>query len=171
MSKKAPELFEKGIDPRTYVKNHRERGRQYFVFTYDDIAALFGVTPATVRNWRSQLKGDFDPASLESIYRRLNPPVSADRPEAIKAGKRRAMVRLTGRTPVGAKLWAYGYADLAILLGTSEEAVRQRVCRGDFDPGDLISVWEFCQRLAAKPLEDDGEENSLAALDEQEGLV
>lgn len=167
MNKKAPELFESGVDPRTYIRNHRERGKHYFVFTYDDLAALFGVKPATVRNWKSQSKGDFDPNSLESIYRRLNPPVLAEDPKIEKAGKRQAMVQLTGRAPLGAKLWAYGYADLAVLLDMSEEAIRQRVKRGDFDPGDLVSIWEFRLRLGSKSFEKKpGEENSPTPLDE-----
>lgn len=38
------------------------------------------------------------------------------------------------------RLWAFGYADLAQLLGRSEAAVRQLVARGRIDPRDLASV-------------------------------
>jgi len=37
-------------------------------------------------------------------------------------------------------MWAYGYADLAKLLGVTEQAIRQRVTRKQFDPGDLAAV-------------------------------
>lgn len=38
------------------------------------------------------------------------------------------------------RLWAYGYADLAQLLGCSESAVRQLVARQRINPRDLSSV-------------------------------
>jgi hypothetical protein len=38
---------------------------------------------------------------------------------------RRAQVEVDPRNKVGAKLWAYGYADLAELFGVSEQTVRQ----------------------------------------------
>lgn len=41
-----------------------------------------------------------------------------------------------GRSP---KLWAYGYSDLARLLGVTEGALRARVARG-WDPSDLGRV-------------------------------
>jgi hypothetical protein len=37
------------------------------------------------------------------------------------------------------RLWAYGYADLARLLGVKEGALRARVMRG-WNPGDLLGV-------------------------------
>lgn len=40
----------------------------------------------------------------------------------------------------GPKLWAYGYADLARLLGTTEGALRARVARGTAHPEDLAWV-------------------------------
>lgn len=40
----------------------------------------------------------------------------------------------------GPKLWAYGYSDLARLLGVSEGAIRQRVARKLFDPSDMEAV-------------------------------
>lgn len=48
-----------------------------------------------------------------------------------------------GRT----RLWAYGYADLAMLLGVSEGAVRQLVRRGKLDPSSLASVVAFASRV------------------------
>lgn len=39
-------------------------------------------------------------------------------------------------------MWAFGYADLAVLLATTPAAVRQRVKRKDFNPADLTSVCE-----------------------------
>jgi hypothetical protein len=41
------------------------------------------------------------------------------------------------------KRWDYGYTDLAGFLSMSEGAVRQAVYRGDFDPDDLDSLFEF----------------------------
>lgn len=38
------------------------------------------------------------------------------------------------------KLWAYGYVDLARLVGKSATAVRQDARRGRFNPADLASV-------------------------------
>jgi hypothetical protein len=38
------------------------------------------------------------------------------------------------------RLWAFGYADLALLLGCSEGAVRQLVKRQRLDPRDLASI-------------------------------
>lgn len=38
------------------------------------------------------------------------------------------------------KLWAYGYADLAKLLGCREGAVREAVSAGAFDPSDIEQV-------------------------------
>lgn len=55
------------------------------------------------------------------------------------------VVRTTGRPVPGAKLWAFGYADFAALFGMTEEAVRQRVRRGAFDPSDLESIFQFWQ--------------------------
>lgn len=39
------------------------------------------------------------------------------------------------------RLWGYGYADLALLLGCSEAAVRQLAARRVFDPACLGSVF------------------------------
>ncbi len=38
------------------------------------------------------------------------------------------------------KLWSYGYTELAELLNTTEDNVRQMMCRGDFHPAFLKSV-------------------------------
>jgi len=48
----------------------------------------------------------------------------------------------SGLVPKGGRprLWAYGYADLAELLGTTTEGIRCRVKRGTLDPGDLDDV-------------------------------
>lgn len=40
------------------------------------------------------------------------------------------------------KLWAFGYADLADLLGVHPGSVRRLVARGKLDPGDLRSLVE-----------------------------
>jgi hypothetical protein len=45
----------------------------------------------------------------------------------------------------GARVWGYGYAQLAELLGTSEDAVRQQASRGVLDPSKLESI---CARWA-----------------------
>lgn len=50
-----------------------------------------------------------------------------------------------GRSP---KLWAYGYADLARLLGTTEGALRARVARGAAHPGDMAWVSEQWARVS-----------------------
>jgi hypothetical protein len=42
-------------------------------------------------------------------------------------------------------MWAYGYAELAKLLGMTEQALRARVSRG-WDPGDLERL---CREWAA----------------------
>lgn len=38
------------------------------------------------------------------------------------------------------KLWAFGYADLAHVLGCEEWAVRRQVQRGLLDPLDLVAL-------------------------------
>lgn len=53
--------------------------------------------------------------------------------------ERRAVV-VTGRAPKGARLWAFGYADLAALLGIGEGALRNQVSAGKLDPLDLESI-------------------------------
>ena len=54
----------------------------------------------------------------------------------------------SGLVPKGGRprLWAYGYADLAELLGTTQDGVRSRVKRGTLDPSDLVSICEAWQR-------------------------
>jgi len=59
--------FKEGVDPRTYLRAHRERGRKKFTYTYDDLAELFGVSVRTLHNWTS---AGFDPSDLEDICRR-----------------------------------------------------------------------------------------------------
>jgi hypothetical protein len=46
------------------------------------------------------------------------------------------------------RLWAYGYADLAALFGTTEGVLRKEVCERRFDPSDLRAV---AARIAGKP--------------------
>lgn len=41
------------------------------------------------------------------------------------------------------RLWAFGYADLAALLGMKEGTVRQAVAEGRLDPGDLVQLVAF----------------------------
>lgn len=43
----------------------------------------------------------------------------------------------------GPKRFAYTYADLAVLFGMTEGAVRQAVSRGKFDPRSLSSLFHF----------------------------
>ena len=54
--------------------------------------------------------------------------------------KQRRTVALTDGSSRRGRLWAYGYADLARLLGTTANAVRVSVARGRFDPGVLEEV-------------------------------
>ncbi len=48
----------------------------------------------------------------------------------------------TVRNPGRAKrrLWAYGYAEIALYLGVTEQAVRTAVHRGHLDPSSLESL-------------------------------
>lgn len=51
------------------------------------------------------------------------------------------------------RLWAYGHADLAALLETSEGAVRQAVHEKRFDPSDLRSIVNYLlERKVRRPL-------------------
>lgn len=47
-------------------------------------------------------------------------------------------------------LWAYGYFELAVLAGKSEQAVRLDVMRGRVDPGDLGSIFDWMLRSRAR---------------------
>ncbi len=47
-----------------------------------------------------------------------------------------------GRSPTK---FSFTYEDYAGMLGCSVEAVRKHAQRGNFDPGDLVSVMEFVQ--------------------------
>lgn len=44
------------------------------------------------------------------------------------------------------RLWAYGYADLALLFGMKEPAVRRAVADGRLDPSSLQSVLAFAAK-------------------------
>ncbi len=48
------------------------------------------------------------------------------------------------------RLWAFGYADLARLLGCSEMAVRKLVQRGRLDPLDLAALFAEWRSRAAR---------------------
>jgi hypothetical protein len=71
-----------------------------------------------------------------------------------RSGRRRrlAMVQTSARVPRRGrpKLWAYGYADLALLFGMQEAAVRQAVKRQRLDPGSLASVVDFANRRGVR---------------------
>jgi hypothetical protein len=41
------------------------------------------------------------------------------------------------------RIWGFGYADFAELLGTTPESARQLVLKGKFNPADLRSICEF----------------------------
>lgn len=58
-------------------------------------------------------------------------------------------MQLTGRAASGghSRLWAFGYADFARLLGLSESRLRRLVSLGELDLGDLEQV---CQRWARR---------------------
>jgi hypothetical protein len=48
------------------------------------------------------------------------------------------------------RLWAYGYSDLARLVGKSEDAVRHDVQRGRLDPADLASVVAYVNEAGVR---------------------
>lgn len=66
--------------------------------------------------------------------------------------RRTARVETSGRIPRKGRprSWAYGYADLALLFGMSETAVRKAAKRDSFDPGSLASVIEYAARRRAR---------------------
>jgi hypothetical protein len=51
-----------------------------------------------------------------------------------------------GRGSGSTQLWAFGYPTLALLLNTSENAVRQAVAERRFNPADLDSVLQYVAR-------------------------
>lgn len=59
--------LKRGENPRLVLGRHRERGRERFTYTRDDLEALFGVSRQTLYNWVSQDR--LDPSSLDSICR------------------------------------------------------------------------------------------------------
>lgn len=65
--------------------------------------------------------------------------------------KNRRVVIESGRVPKGGRprLWAYGYADLAQLFGTTTQAIRSRVQRGTLDPSDLEDICRAYYESAA----------------------
>lgn len=48
------------------------------------------------------------------------------------------------------KLFAYGYFELAMLSGKSEQAVRLDVMRGRVDPESLVSILDWATRCRAR---------------------
>ena len=52
----------------------------------------------------------------------------------------RRQVIVSSRCEPRDRLWAFGYADLAHLLGVTEERVRNMVCDNELDPGHLEQV-------------------------------
>lgn len=60
------------------------------------------------------------------------------------------LVRRAGKRSGRLRLWAYGYADLALLFGMSEGAVRTAAYEGRFDPASLASIFEYAARLREK---------------------
>jgi hypothetical protein len=45
--------------------------------------------------------------------------------------------------PPKSKLWAFSRADFARVFGMSVAGVKAAICRGDFDPADLLSIIDF----------------------------
>lgn len=66
--------------------------------------------------------------------------------------KSRRTVRISKATASRrwAKLWGYGYADLAKLFGLSESGVRKAIRSGRLNPSDLKSVCRFWAEGALK---------------------
>ena len=63
-----------------------------------------------------------------------------------------------GKSP---KKFSFTYEDYAGMLGCSVEAVRKHAQRGNFDPGDLVSVLEFVNgrlKSGVRPLVEDTED-------------
>lgn len=63
---------------------------------------------------------------------------------------RRRWVTTSGRERTRSRLWGYSYADLAVLFGMQEAAVRQAVQSKRFDPADLASVVDFANRRGVR---------------------
>lgn len=60
------------------------------------------------------------------------------------------VVTTSGLVPKRGRLWAYGYADLARLLGCGEDHLRHLVAGGKLDPGDLGAVCSAWLARAAR---------------------
>ena len=58
-------VLQPGQNPRDVLSNHRERGFKQFSYTYEDLAALFGMTVGAVRS--AVHRGCFDPECLLSV--------------------------------------------------------------------------------------------------------
>jgi len=65
--------FQKGINPRSYIKNHRERGAKIFTYTYEDLEKITGCKKRTLQIYAS--RGELDMEDLESVivfaYKRI----------------------------------------------------------------------------------------------------
>jgi hypothetical protein len=70
--------------------------------------------------------------------------------------KRRVRVETSGLERRRARLWAYGYADLARLFGMTEGSLRQAVARGRLDPTSLESVMAFAAKRRSLQRGSDG---------------
>lgn len=63
------ELFRPGENPRLTLSRHTERGAKKFLYTYKDLAELYGVSLWSIRMWVRSKNKILDPSSLESICR------------------------------------------------------------------------------------------------------
>lgn len=57
--------FIPGVDPRSYLRSHSERGPTRYSYTTDDLAELFKVQRETIYKWKAQ--GRLDPSDIASI--------------------------------------------------------------------------------------------------------
>lgn len=64
--------------------------------------------------------------------------------------QRRVHVVTSGRERPRAELWAYSFADLALLFRMAEGSVRRAARKGRFDPASLASILEYAQRRRAR---------------------
>ena len=64
--------FKEGVDPRTYIRGHRERGPVQFTYTLQDVADLLGVSRRTLRRWQADSVDPFDPGDLADVCHRYH---------------------------------------------------------------------------------------------------
>lgn len=74
------------------------------------------------------------------------------RPPRVRRGRQKRTVIASGLSACGghSRMWGYGYGDLAPFVGTTEQALRKAVSRGEVDPSDLHSLLDFRARRQAK---------------------